>query len=121
MKIDLIADTNFLIYVHQGNKIVLPFLDYNFGVSFISEVELLGYKGITTSEEEKLKSLLDDCFLIEWNTMIKKQTIELRQQYNIKLPDAIVASTSFIYDIPLVTADKGFAQIKKLDLILIEP
>jgi len=46
MKIDFIADTNFLIYVHEGNKIIEPFLDYNFGISFISEVELLGFKGI---------------------------------------------------------------------------
>jgi hypothetical protein len=44
MKIDFIADTNFLIYVHEGNELILPFLEYNFGISFISEVELLGYK-----------------------------------------------------------------------------
>lgn len=29
MKIDFIADTNFLIYVHEGNKISEPFLDYD--------------------------------------------------------------------------------------------
>ena len=44
MKIDFIADTNFLVYVHEGNEIVSSFLDYTFGISFISEIELLGYK-----------------------------------------------------------------------------
>ncbi|WP_434979002.1 hypothetical protein [Daejeonia sp. YH14] len=58
MKIDFIADTNFLIYVHEGNKIIEPFLNYNFGISFISEVELLGFSGITKSEETKFKRLL---------------------------------------------------------------
>lgn len=44
MNIDFIADTNFLIYLHEGNKMVEPFLEYSFGISFISEIELLGYK-----------------------------------------------------------------------------
>lgn len=30
MKIDFIADTNFLIYIHEGNKISEPFLDYEY-------------------------------------------------------------------------------------------
>ena len=56
MKIDFIADTNFLIYLHEGNLNTRPFLKYNFGISFISEIELLGYAGISISEEIKLKS-----------------------------------------------------------------
>jgi predicted nucleic acid-binding protein len=80
----------------------------------------LGFKGITKSEESKLRDLLNDCFIIEWNAKIKEQTIELRKNYSTKFPDAIVASTSLVYGIPLVTADKGFSKIKELDLILIE-
>jgi predicted nucleic acid-binding protein len=120
MKIDFVADTNFLIYIHEGNKIVEPFLEYDFGVSFISEIELLGFPGITKSSESKLKSLLSDCFLIEWNSRIKEQTISLKKQYPIKLPDAIIAATCLVYEIPLVTADKGFSKIKELDLVIVE-
>lgn len=120
MKFDFIADTNFLIYVHEGNKIIEPFLEYNFGVSFITEVELLGFKGITKSEETKIKNLIADCFLIEWNNKIKTQTIELRRKYTLKLPDAIIASSALLEGVPLVTADKAFSKILELDLILIE-
>ncbi len=120
MKFDFIADTNFLIYVHEGSKIIKPFLQFNFGVSFITEVELLGFKGITKSEEEKLKGLLNDCFLIEWNTKIKEQTIEFRKKYSLRLPDAIIAATAAVYGVPLITADKAFSKIEELDLILIE-
>ena len=120
MKIDFIADTNFLIYLHEGNKIVESFLEFNFGISFVSEVELLGYKDITKSEETKLKQLINDCFSVEWNNKIKEKTIQLKRKYNIKLPDAIVASSALSYQIPLVTADKGFSKIEELDLILIE-
>ena len=57
MKIDCIADTNFLIYVHEGHPIVQHFLHFNFGLSFISEVELLGFKNIKKEEEQLLISL----------------------------------------------------------------
>ena len=66
MKIDFIADTNFLIYVHEGNENIIPFLNYNFGISFVSEVELLGFKGISKIEESKLKQLINDIFNIEF-------------------------------------------------------
>ena len=120
MKIDFIADANFLIYIHEGNKIVEPFLEYNCGVSFISEIELLGYPGISKSEETKLKLLLNDCFQIEWNNKIQDQTFELKKKYSIKLPDAIIAATCLLYKTPLVTADKGMSKVKELDLILID-
>lgn len=106
--------------MHEGNSNVTPFLNYNFGISFISEVELLGFKGISEFEEARLKDLLSDCFNIEWNLQIKEQTIALRKKYSIKLPDAIIASTSLVYKIPLVTADRGYSKISELDLILIE-
>lgn len=120
MKIDFIADTNFLVYIHEGNEMVESFLDYNFGISFISEIELLGFKGISQEEDEKLKQLISDCFYIDWNSKLKDKTIELRRKYNIKLPDAIIASTSITYGIPLVTADNGFSKIEELDLILLK-
>ena len=52
----------------------------------------------------------------------KNQTTNhrIRKKYSIKVPDAIIASTSLVYGIPLVTADKGFSKIEDLDLILIE-
>ncbi len=120
MKIDFIADTNFAIYVHEGKKIIEQFLDYNFGISFITEVELLSYNKITKIEDTKLRQLISDCFVIEWNLRIKEQTIDLKRKYSIKLPDAIISATSLVYEIPLVTADKGFSKIKGLDLILLD-
>ena len=117
MKIDFIGDTNFLIYVLEGKEDVLPFLEFDFGVSFISEVELLGYKGITKKDENNIRNLISDCFLLEWNSTIKNKTIDLRRKYKIKLPDAIIAATAIVYNSPLVTADEGYSKIKELDLI----
>ena len=120
MKIDFLADTNFLIYLHEGKPFIKPFLNYNFGVSFISEIELLGHKNISKQDEKSLQELLKDCFVFNFSEDIKLQTIKLKQKYTIKLPDAIIASTCIIFQIPLITSDKGFKNIEELDLILIE-
>jgi predicted nucleic acid-binding protein len=120
MKIDFLADTNFLIYLQEGNSIAEPFIEYNFAVSFITEIELLGFKGLKKSEEARLKSLLNDCYLIEWNNRIKELTIILKRKYSIKLPDAIIAASCQVYNLPLLTADKGYSKIKELDVFLIE-
>lgn len=67
MKIDFVADTNFLIYVHEGHPTVEQFLDFDFGISFISEVELLGHKNINEQDEKVLKSIINDCFYFSWD------------------------------------------------------
>jgi predicted nucleic acid-binding protein len=56
MKVDFIADTNLLIYIHEGNEIIAPFLNYQFAISFITEVELLGFEGISKNAREKIIS-----------------------------------------------------------------
>lgn len=43
-----------------------------------------------------------------------------KQEFKIKVPDAIIAATSIHKNIPLITFDKGFDTIKSLDLILLE-
>ena len=35
----------------------------------------------------------------------------------LKIPDAAIAGTAFVYNIPLVTQDKIFRKIKKLSVI----
>jgi len=57
------------------------------------------------------------CTIIDITSGIKQYTINLRQIYQLKLPDSIIASTSIYLDIPLITADKGFNKVENLDLI----
>jgi hypothetical protein len=55
MRIDFFADTNFLIYLQEGKEFIQPFLNYDFGISFVSEIELLGHKNMTNGDEIVLK------------------------------------------------------------------
>ena len=114
-----VADTNFLINVHEGMLKTEPFLDGSVIISIISEIELLGWPGLTASEKKKLKEMLEDCIIIDLNPEIKDIAIEIRQQYAIKTPDAIIAATSKFMQLPLVTSDKGFKKIKNIEIILI--
>ena len=76
---------------------------------------------ITSSEEYSIKSLLSDCKEITLSNEIKEKTIELRKKYKTKLPDAIIAASAIVKGLPLITADKGFNQIKELNLEMIVP
>ncbi len=114
-----VADTNFLIAVHEGKKQVEPFLEGSVIVSIISEIELLGWYKINEEQKRLLRSLLDDCILFEMNAEIRKIAIELRQLYKIKTPDAIIAATAKYVQMPLVTSDRDFKNISGIELILI--
>jgi len=114
-----VADTNFLIDIHEGRQKVEPFLDGSVIISVISEIELLGWYKLTNDEKEELRSLLDDCFTFELTAEIRKLAIEIRQNHKIKTPDAIIAATSKYLQLPLVTSDKGFKNISDIELILI--
>lgn len=119
--INFVADTNALIYLLDGNSCMTQYLDKSLAYSVISEMELLSYPGITESEEDSIKSLLNDCEEIVLSNEIKTKTIELRKKYRIKLPDALVAASAIVKGLPLITADKGFNQIEELNLEMIIP
>ncbi|WP_316806337.1 type II toxin-antitoxin system VapC family toxin [Pedobacter agri] len=114
-----VADTNFLINVHEGLEKTEPFLDGTAIVSVISEIELLGWHLLKEDDKRSLELLLDDCVIIELNNEIKTIAISLRQQFKVKTPDAIIAATSKFLQLPLVTSDKGFKSIPDIELILI--
>lgn len=55
--INFVADTNFLISVHEGLSKTEPFLDGSVFISIISEIELLGWPKLTAGEKKKLRLL----------------------------------------------------------------
>jgi len=116
---NFVADTNFLIAIHEGKSYVEPFLDSMVVVSAITEIELLGWHKITTDENRLLRELLDDCIIFELTADIRRLAIDIRQKVRVKTPDAIVAATSQYLQIPLITSDKGFKNIPDLELILL--
>lgn len=81
------------------------------------EIKLLSFKKLSSQEIKIIRQLLSDCTLIDINEEIKSKTIELKLNYNLKIPDAIIGATSSYLKIPLVTADKQFKQVENINLI----
>ena len=117
---NLLVDTNFLIYLLNGNAAVAPYLKNNFFVSDITEMEMLGVKNLDSKTLIIRKLLIENCFIVNFNSDIKEIAIRIKQKSTIKLPDAIVAASSMYMGFPLVTADKGFTKIAGLDLKLLQ-
>jgi len=117
---NVLADTNIVMYILNGNKAAADFIKDHFYVSDITEIELLGKKNIGASEYKLRKDFLDNCVIVDLTELIKKVTIKLKQKYTIKTADAIIAASSIYLNLPLITADKGFKKIKELDLQLLE-
>ena len=117
---NILADTNIVMYILNGNEAASAYAKDHFYVSDITEIELLGKKDITAFEYNLRKSFLNNCVIVDLTELIKKVTIKLKQKYTIKTADAIIAATSIYLEIPLITADKGFKKIQELDLQLLE-
>lgn len=85
--------------------------------SQIVRMELLSYPGITLRSEIIIKLLLDEFEVISIDDNIEREAINLRRNFKIKLPDAIIAATSIVEKAELVTFNtKDFTKIKELKL-----
>lgn len=116
-----LLDTNIILYLLDGKSELAEILDGTIVyISFVSELELLTYKGLTGSERKKISLLLNEFVIVDINSEIKLKTIDIRSESNLKLPDSIIAATATYLNITLFTAHKDFSKVKNLDLILYE-
>ena len=117
----ILLDTNIVLYLLSGNDTIADFLNNKtVFLSFITELELLGYKEISTEELSQVESLLADSTIVDINSEIKRIVIDLRKSNKIKLPDAIIAATSHYLNIPLMTSDKDLSKLTNLNILLYE-
>lgn len=118
----ILADTNVILYLLSGKrKDVLEVMqNKEIYVSFITELELLSFEGITSRELNSIKNFIEDCIVIDINSEIKKISIDQRKKYKLKLPDTIILSTAIFLNIPLLTADKVFKRVSDHEIILFE-
>ena len=86
-------------------------------ISVISQIEVLGFKA-SLEDEILLNDFMEVSQIIGLPDNIIKQTIELRKEFKIKTPDAIVAATAQLLNLTLISRNtKDFDKIKDLRLI----
>ena len=124
-----LIDTNIAIY-YFGLLLTensASFLDSLFGgtyyISVINRIELLGFNKIDANQRKALETYVNSAAIFELDETVIVETIKIRRQYNIKLPDAIIAATCIVNKCCLVTNnEKDFEKInglvlKKLELV----
>lgn len=115
---EILLDTNIILYLLKGNNTLEELLQgKNPYLSFMSELELIGFPDISSAEEIKINELLNECLVVSLNNNIKNIYVELRKKYHLKLADTIIAATAISLNIPFITSDKQFASIKEINLI----
>ena len=115
---NLLLDTNVILYFLNGDRTLIPILNNkNLFVSFITQLELLSYKGITKTDIKKITEFLKECTIIDINSSIKENTVTIKRKYSLKLPDSIIIATGMYLNSPLVSADNQFKQVEESNLI----
>ena len=80
----LFVDTNILLYLISGDETIAELLNgKHIYISFITELELLGYKELGESDLRVIQKLIQEATIIDINAAIKAEVISLRRQYKI--------------------------------------
>ena len=89
-------------------------------ISVITRMELLGWPKATLSQINILQQFISSALVYSLDEPIILKAIELRRNYRIKLPDAIIASTALTHRLTLVT--RNSADFKNIDqLSVLDP
>ena len=115
-----LLDSNILIYLSK-NELPFSILDQFAAlfVSVISYMEVLGYRFSNSKEENFVKELVSIFNVRFIDQEIAENVIDIRKQYRIKLPDAIIAATANTDDLYLVT--RNIEDFKNIDIKILNP
>ncbi|WKN42870.1 type II toxin-antitoxin system VapC family toxin [Tunicatimonas pelagia] len=114
----LLADTNIIIYLLDGDRTVAGLLnEKTVHVSFVSQLELLSYSKLSAQDEVRINDFLEQCIIVDINPSIKEEVIRIRKQHPLKLPDSIIVASALYLDIPLITSDQDLQKVEELSLV----
>lgn len=117
----ILLDTNIVLYLLNGDQVLSQLLNQKkLYLSFFSQLELLGFKGITSKQQSEISKFIHDCIVIDINEEIKNEVILLRKNSKLRLPDCIVLGTAKYLSLPFVTSDSDFKSSTYSEIIIYE-
>jgi tRNA(fMet)-specific endonuclease VapC len=114
-----LLDTNAIVALLQGNVPLGQLLfgaDW-IGISVISQIEFLAFSGLTENDHTLFSQFLQRVEVVDLvgkDDGLMEKIIEIRQQYRLKLPDAVIAAMAIQNSAILVTADQEFSKVSAL-------
>jgi len=118
----LLLDTNIIIYYFNGiitDNRIDKILKESFNISIISKIEFLSWQKLREDKklEKKALDFISHANIYELTDKISDKVIDIRQQYKIKTPDAIISATALVHGFDIVT--NNVDDFKNLDLEII--
>jgi len=113
----ILLDSNIIIYLSKELVSIDDiFFDANelYSISIITYMEILGFRFENQEEKNIIEQILENLHILYIDKQVADKVIELKQIYNIKLPDAIICATSIINKALLITNDIRLNNIKNL-------
>lgn len=106
-----LLDTNIILYLLDGSLDHTMIPDGEYFVSVITEMELLSYPQLSSSEEALIMGFLKQVSIIGLSDQVKHETIALRRQKQIRLPDAVIVATAIAASATVLTRDKQLVKM----------
>lgn len=115
--IKCVLDTNFVLGLLRSEERTLAWIRRE-GVdasecaySAITRMELLGFGGITASEDRLIRERLAMFSYVALSGEVEDEAIRIRRANKIGLPDAIIAATALLLDARVLTHDEQFLSV----------
>jgi len=87
-------------------------------ISVITRMELLAWPNAEEEQISVLSQFINSVVTRSLDEPVILKRIEIRKEYRIKLPDAIIAATALVYNLSLVTRNiDDFKNVKGIKLI----
>ena len=117
-----LLDTNAIVALLQGNNQLIQRLQKAdwVGISVISQIEFLVFPNLTESDRQLFQVFLQRVQVIDLSSgdeNLIRMIVEIRQQYRLKLPDAIIAAIALYQSASLMTADQAFKKLNELTMV----
>jgi len=118
-----LLDTNILIYYFADEippkelETIEDIFKTSFYISVITRIEFLGWKKHTEKGYEKAKEFIGFSKVIYLTKKIADRAIDIRREYRIKLPEAVIAATASSKNLtPVTRNDDNFRDIQYLEI-----
>jgi predicted nucleic acid-binding protein len=119
-----LIDTNVVIYYFgsvlssDSEKFIDEVLGNTAYLSVINRIELLCSKDLTVQESQTLEYFIQNCSVLDLDEEIIIETIKIRKEFSLRLPDAIIAATCIVNRLNLITNNvRDFVRIPDLKII----
>ena len=119
MKDKFLIDTNIIIYYFNGiieDDKIDKILKESFNISIITKIEFLSWQKLRKDKklEKEALAFISNANIYELTDDISDKVIDIRQEYRVKTPDAIIGATALVHGFDIVT--NNVDDFKNLDL-----